>query len=87
LALHPENAAAADALYAAVRAWRAAGISAEFYPHGAATKKQFAWAEQRGIAWVVQRLEGDEVFIKNTENGEVISCNKTDYKTLNKLLN
>jgi histidyl-tRNA synthetase len=87
LALHPENAATADALYAAVRAWRAAGISAEFYPDAAATKKQYAWAEQRGISWVVQRLEGDEVFIKNTLSGEVISCNKTDYKALNKLFN
>ena len=87
LALHPENAAAADALYASVRAWRAAGISAEFYPDAAATKKQYAWAEQRGIAWVVQRMEGDEVFIKNTLNGEVISCIKTDYEALNKLFN
>jgi histidyl-tRNA synthetase len=87
LALHPENAATADALYAAVRAWRAAGISAEFYPDAAATKKQYAWAEQRGISWVVQRLEGDEVFIKNTLSGEVISCNKTDYEALNKLIN
>lgn len=87
LALHLENAAAADALYAAVRAWRAAGISAEFYPDAAATKKQYAWAEQRGIAWVVQRMEGDEVFLKNTLNGEVISCIKTDYDALNKLFN
>jgi histidyl-tRNA synthetase len=87
LALHPENAATADALYAAVRAWRAAGISAEFYPDAASTKKQYAWAEQRGISWVVQRLEGDEVFVKNILSGEVISCNKTDYKALNKLFN
>ena len=87
LALHPENAAAADALYAAVRAWRAAGISVEFYPDAAAAKKQYAWAEQRGIAWVVQRMEGDEVFLKNTLNGEVISCIKTDYEALNKLFN
>jgi histidyl-tRNA synthetase len=87
LALHPENAATADALYAAVRGWRAAGISAEFYPDAASTKKQYAWAEQRGIAWVVQRLEGDEVFVKNILSGEVISCNKTDYKALNKLFN
>jgi histidyl-tRNA synthetase len=87
LALHPENETAADALYAAVRAWRAAGISAEFYPDAAATKKQYAWAEQRGIAWVVQRMEGDEVLIKNTLNGEVISCIKTDYEALNKLFN
>jgi histidyl-tRNA synthetase len=87
LALHPENAAAADALYAAVRAWRAAGISAEFYPDAAATKKQYAWAEQRGIAWVVQRMEGEEVFIKNILNGEVISCFKTDYESLSKVFN
>ena len=87
LALHPENAATADALYAAVRGWRAAGISAEFYPDAASTKKQYAWAEQRGISWVVQRLEGDEVFVKNILSGEVISCNKTDYKALNKLFN
>ncbi len=87
LALHPENAAVADALYAAVRAWRAAGISAEFYPDAAATKKQYAWAEQRGIAWVVQRMEGEEVFIKNILNGEVISCFKTDYESLSKVFN
>lgn len=87
LALHPENAAAADALYAAVRAWRAAGISAEFYPDAAATKKQYAWAEQRGIAWVVQRMEGEEVFVKNILNGEVISCIKTDYESLYKVFN
>lgn len=87
LALHPENAAAADALYAAVRAWRAAGISADFYPDAAATKKQYAWAEQRGIAWVVQRMEGEEVFIKNILNGEVISCFKTDYESLSKVFN
>jgi hypothetical protein len=32
-------------------------------------------------------MEGDEVFLKNTLNGEVISCIKTDYDALNKLFN
>lgn len=87
LALHPQEADAADAVYAVVRAWRAAGISAEFYPDAAATKKQYAWAEQGGIAWVVQRMEGDLVYIKNTANGEVTSLNKTDYEALIQLFN
>lgn len=87
LVLHPENPETADALYAVVRAWRAAGISAEFYPDPSPAKKQYAWAEQRGISWVVQRMEEDLVFVKSTISGEVNSCNKNDYEYLNKLFN
>jgi histidyl-tRNA synthetase len=87
MALHPGNPEEVQAVYAVVREWRGAGISAEFYPDAAAVKKQYAWAEQRGIRWILQRMEGDQVFLKDTSSGDVISYSVDDCNTLIDLFN
>jgi histidyl-tRNA synthetase len=82
MALHLGNPEEVQAVYAAVRAWRAAGMLVDFYPEAAAAKKQYAWAEQRGIRWVLQRMEGDQALLKDTSSGDVISCLVNDYSAL-----
>lgn len=54
-------------------ALRNKGISAELYPENAKLKKQFSYAEKKGISYIVfignQEIENETVTIKNIETG------------------
>ena len=53
---------------------REKGISAELYPESAKLKKQFSYAEKKGIVNMVfyaeQEIAEGKITIKNQENGE-----------------
>ncbi|MCW0479657.1 histidine--tRNA ligase [Riemerella anatipestifer] len=62
---------------------RAKGISSELYPEAAKLKKQFTYAEKKGIPYIVfvgeEEIKNKQVSIKNLETGEQSSLALADF--------
>ncbi|MBT0549720.1 histidine--tRNA ligase [Riemerella anatipestifer] len=62
---------------------RAKGVSAELYPEAAKLKKQFTYAEKKGIPYIVfvgeEEIKNKQVSIKNLETGEQNSLTLEDF--------
>ncbi|MFL1603564.1 histidine--tRNA ligase [Riemerella anatipestifer] len=62
---------------------RAKGISSELYPEAAKLKKQFTYAEKKGIPYIVfvgeEEIKNKQVSIKNLETGEQSSLTLADF--------
>ncbi|MEJ8590412.1 histidine--tRNA ligase [Riemerella anatipestifer] len=66
---------------------RAKGVSAELYPEAAKLKKQFTYAEKKGIPYIVfvgeEEIKTKQVSIKNLETGEQKSVTLEDFLNQN----
>ncbi|MDY3520535.1 histidine--tRNA ligase [Riemerella anatipestifer] len=62
---------------------RTKGVSAELYPEAAKLKKQFTYAEKKGIPYIVfvgeEEIKNKQVSIKNLETGEQNSLTLEDF--------
>ncbi|MHA3043926.1 histidine--tRNA ligase [Riemerella anatipestifer] len=66
---------------------RTKGVSAELYPEAAKLKKQFTYAEKKGIPYIVfvgeEEIKTKQVSIKNLETGEQKSVTLEDFLNQN----
>ncbi|ADQ81522.1 histidine--tRNA ligase [Riemerella anatipestifer] len=74
-----------EAFYAMdiIQQLRTKGVSAELYPEAAKLKKQFTYAEKKGIPYIVfvgeEEIKNKQVSIKNLETGEQNSLTLEDF--------